>query len=412
MIALGVADLVIIAGRTLALDTGAVLELLDPAAAERALAQAGPGAAPGDPARRAALVLTALVRERPLRRGNQQVALAAMLQFLALNGWDVDLDPPGTVRSVVAEVTAGHVGAADVADWLAPRLRPDDPGAPRRGEAPMRERPVRVAVKVEQLRQATMRMQPTGAFRRFTDRARQVVCLAVEEARLRRHHEVGPEHLLLGLLFEGEGVAAMVLEAAGISLEDARARIDEIIGKGQDPATGNIPFTPQGKRTLERSLREALSLGQLYIGTEHLLLALMAEGDGAVARVLAGLGAEYAQIRDRVLGFCRPSPGGSARMFGVTVPADLVDTEERLAQLRRRKDAALDAGDLEAAAALRDRERQLRTSKAKLERLLTAGEDFRGAIAENQRMREEVNRLRALLRQHGIEPGEGTAQTA
>ena len=140
MIALEVADLVVIASRTLSLDTGQVLDLLDPAATEHALAQARPGSEPGDPASLAAALLHALVRQQPLRHGNQQVALAVMLQFLALNGWDVDPDPPGPVATVVAELTAGTLDTRNVADWLAPRLRPSDHAAIRAKEAPMRRR--------------------------------------------------------------------------------------------------------------------------------------------------------------------------------------------------------------------------------------------------------------------------------
>jgi prophage maintenance system killer protein len=141
VIELEVADLVLIAARTLGLDTGQVLDLLDVAAAERALAQARPGSEPGDPATRAAALLHALVRQRPLRRGNQQVALAAMLQFLALNGWDMDQDPPGPVAAMVAQLAAGTLGTKDIADWLAPRLRPSGRAATPVKEAPMRERP-------------------------------------------------------------------------------------------------------------------------------------------------------------------------------------------------------------------------------------------------------------------------------
>ena len=130
MIALEVADLVLIAGRTLGLDTGQVLDLLDVAVAEHALAQARPGSESGDPATGAAALLHALVRRRPLARGNQQVALAAMLQFLAVNGWEMDPDPPGPVAALVTGLTAGTLDAEKAADWLAPRLRPGVRPAP------------------------------------------------------------------------------------------------------------------------------------------------------------------------------------------------------------------------------------------------------------------------------------------
>ena len=133
MIALEVADLVVIASRTLGLDTGQVLDLLDPAAAERALAQARPGSGPGEPAGRAAVLLHALVRERPLRRGNQQVALVAMLQFLALNGWEIDPDLPGPVAAMVAELAAGTLSIKDAAG---PPARPRRPCGCHRAAPP------------------------------------------------------------------------------------------------------------------------------------------------------------------------------------------------------------------------------------------------------------------------------------
>ena len=199
MITLEVADLVVIASRTLGLDTAQVLDLLDTTAAEHALAQARPGSEPGDLATAAAALLHALVCEQPLRSGNQQVALVAVLQFLALNGWQMDPDPPGPIADVVAGIAAGAVGTKDVVDALAPRLRPSDRSGTRVKEAPMRGRPP--LALAERLKRATMRTQPRDMFGRFTDRARRAVHLAQEEARLLRHTGIGTEHLLLGLLY-------------------------------------------------------------------------------------------------------------------------------------------------------------------------------------------------------------------
>jgi len=282
VIALEVADLVVIASRTLKLDTGRVLDLLDPAAAEHALAQAEPDSEPGDPASQAAALLHALVRQRPLRRGNEQVALAAMLQFLALNGWDVDPDPPGPVAAVVAKLAAGALGTKDLTDWLAPRLRPGDRAEARVKEAPMRGRPA--LPLAERIKKATMRKQPKGMFQRFTDRARRAVHLAQEEARLLRHDYVGTEHLLLALLYEEEGVAAKALALLGISRQDVRAQVEETIGYGHSPPAGPMPFTAPAKKALELSLREALALGHHYIGTEHLLLGLLREARASAPR--------------------------------------------------------------------------------------------------------------------------------
>src|SRR5256885_1194699 len=128
-------------------------------------------------------------------------------------------------------------------------------------------------------------------FERFTDRARRVVVLAQEEARMLNHNYIGTEHILLGLIHEGEGVAAKALESLGISLEGVRQQVEEIIGQGQQAPSGHIPFTPRAKKVLELSLREALQLGHNYIGTEHILLGLIREGEGVAAQVLVKLGA-------------------------------------------------------------------------------------------------------------------------
>ena len=446
MIELDVADLVIIAGGTLGLDTGQVLDLLDPAAAERALDQARPVTEPRDrltpgasailkivdtpgtpgapailkvldvpgtpaaPAVVAAALLHALVRQRPFRYGNHQVALAAMLQFLAVNGWAMDPDPPETVAAMVTEVAAGTVDIMAVAACLTPRLRPIGHAA-RVTEAPMRQG----LAFAERLKMATMHRQPKGMFQRFTDRARRAIYLAQEEARLLRHDQVGLEHLLLGLLYEGEGVAATALTSLGISLEDIREQVEEIIGHGDSPARGHIPFAPPAKKALEVSLRMALQLGQTYIGTEHVLLALLAAVDGVPAQVLGAAGADHSRVRERVLRLLS-SGGGLAdphtRLVRVGVPADLVATAEQLSLVRRQKQAAFDAGNLDSAGELRDREKQLRADKRRLEDQLTSGMDMQAVIAENQRVHLELHRLRDLLRQHGIEPDGGTARSA
>ena len=138
-------------------------------------------------------------------------------------------------------------------------------------------------------------------FEKFTDKARRVVVLAQEEAKMLNHNYIGTEHLLLGLIHEGEGVAAKSLEALNISLEQVREQVQEIIGQGQTPPTGHIPFTPRAKKVLELSLREALQLGHSYIGTEHLLLGLIREGEGVAAQVLTKLGADANKVRQQVV---------------------------------------------------------------------------------------------------------------
>ncbi len=152
-------------------------------------------------------------------------------------------------------------------------------------------------------------------FERFTDRARRVVVLAQEEARLLNHNYIGTEHILLGLIHEGEGVAAKALESLGISLEAVRSQVEEIIGQGGSSPSGHIPFTPRAKKVLELSLREALQLGHNYIGTEHILLGLIREGEGVAAQVLVKLGADLSRVRQQVIqllsGYSGPAGGGS-----------------------------------------------------------------------------------------------------
>jgi ATP-dependent Clp protease ATP-binding subunit ClpC len=138
-------------------------------------------------------------------------------------------------------------------------------------------------------------------FEKFTDKARRVVVLAQEEAKLLNHNYIGTEHILLGLIHEGEGVAAKSLEALGINLESVREQVQDIIGQGQQAPTGHIPFTPRAKKVLELSLREALQLGHSYIGTEHLLLGLIREGEGVAAQVLTKLGADTNKVRQQVI---------------------------------------------------------------------------------------------------------------
>jgi ATP-dependent Clp protease ATP-binding subunit ClpC len=166
-------------------------------------------------------------------------------------------------------------------------------------------------------------------FERFTDRARRVVVLAQEEARLLNHAYIGTEHILLGLIHEGEGVAAKALESMSISLEAVRNQVEEIIGQGGSSPSGHIPFTPRAKKVLELSLREALQLGHNYIGTEHILLGLIREGEGVAAQVLVKLGADLSRVRQQVIQLLsgyqgssgsgqssRPESGGQAAGVG------------------------------------------------------------------------------------------------
>ena len=190
-------------------------------------------------------------------------------------------------------------------------------------------------------------------FERFTDRARRVVVLAQEEARLLNHSYIGTEHILLGLIHEGEGVAAKALESLSISLEAVRAQVEEIIGQGGSSPSGHIPFTPRAKKVLELSLREALQLGHNYIGTEHILLGLLREGEGVATQVLVKLGADLGKVRQQVIqllsGYQGPAskgdapssgaaPGGSKEESGEKGGSQILDQFGRnLTQLARDK---------------------------------------------------------------------------
>jgi ATP-dependent Clp protease ATP-binding subunit ClpC len=168
---------------------------------------------------------------------------------------------------------------------------------------------------------------PGGAdmFERFTDRARRVVVLAQEEARMLNHNYIGTEHILLGLIHEGEGVAAKALESLNISLEAVRQQVEEIIGQGQAAPTGHIPFTPRAKKVLELSLRESRQLGHNDIGTEHILLGLIREGEGVGAQVLQKLGADLNRVRQQVIQLLQ----------GYAAPQHPIEASEVSARLER-----------------------------------------------------------------------------
>ena len=186
-------------------------------------------------------------------------------------------------------------------------------------------------------------------FERFTERARQVVVLAQDEARGLKHNYIGTEHLLLGLLREEEGLAARVLEGLHVTAEEVRAQVRRIIGEGDEVAVGQIPFTPRAKKVLELALREAMSLGHNYIGTEHVLLGIARENQGVAARILLDFDVDAEKIRNEIIG----KLSGPRVALGEPVPHNL------LLRIRAEKEAAMDAGQLERAAQLHDEERRL-----------------------------------------------------
>jgi ATP-dependent Clp protease ATP-binding subunit ClpA len=282
-------------------------------------------------------------------------------------------------------------------------------------------------------------------FERFTDRARRAVVLAQEEARLLEHGYIGTEHLLLGLIRESEGVAARALDAMEIDGDAVRQQVEAIVGQGENAPSGHIPFTPRAKRALELSLRESDQMGHHYIGTEHILLGLVREGDGVAAQVLVKLGADLNRVRQQVIqlldgataqGAGEGEGGRGWRASGVRagvideILARINATDERLAaierwvgmgphtrdleteiaQLRQDKESAIGSQDFETAAALRDKEKRLLADKAHEEEQWVTGTGDHISLAEDvERLSAELDRLRATLRDHGIEPGPGAA---
>jgi ATP-dependent Clp protease ATP-binding subunit ClpC len=274
---------------------------------------------------------------------------------------------------------------------------------------------------------------------RFSDRARRVVVLAQEEARTLNHNYIGTEHILLGLIHEGDGVAARSLESLGISLDAVRQQVEEIIGRGQQAPSGHIPFTPRAKKVLELSLREALQLGHGYIGTEHILLGLLREGDGVAAQVLVRLGADLNRVLGQVILLLHGYQGQDVGSAGsdlrararavlpddalawfdaldlrltalerwVSMQPDLEGLDQQIARIRREMEAAAARQDSQAATALRDQEKQLLADRADREKEWARSAAGRGTVAkELDRLNTELERLRATLREHGIEPGD------
>jgi ATP-dependent Clp protease ATP-binding subunit ClpA len=307
-------------------------------------------------------------------------------------------------------------------------------------------------------------------FGRFTDEARRVLDLALDEARTRGSNRIGTEHILLGLVEERDGVAAGALELMGISLDAVRQQIEEITGQGQEaPAPSHQQYTLRAKRALDMSLREALQLGDHHIGTEHILLGLLREGEGPAAQVLIELGADLKLVRQQVLRLLEdgdgaegaggaaeaaggaangqprpgapgaPGPGPAAAGSGGTTlegrmlaqilgrieamdarlsaveqqlgsGPDVSDLDKQIAQARQDKESAAGAEDYEHAAALRDTERQLVADKTVRQKEWADAHPDLPSLAEGLHMlSDEVGRLRGLLSQQGSKSRDGAA---
>jgi ATP-dependent Clp protease ATP-binding subunit ClpA len=305
-------------------------------------------------------------------------------------------------------------------------------------------------------------------FERFTNQARRVVVLAQEESRSLNHNYIGTEHLVLGLLREGQGTGAKALESLDVTVEAVRGEVETRIGRGDQQQSGHIPFTPRAKKALELSLRESLALGHDYIGTGHLMLGLIRQGDGVGVEILVGLGTDLNVLRARVIELLpNDTEEGDAsgrrtriltrterlsgavqglldsidarltmieRHLGITrsVPDELRTYDRRIAKVVGAKEEAIEGQDFERAAALREEEKQLRSERARAEVELEearrrevaraesepergdgpAAEDgpgeapATGTADEVTRLQAEVARLTAVLREHAIDLGE------
>jgi prophage maintenance system killer protein len=387
MITLDVADLAVIAGQVLGISPGATLDRIDLAAAQAALAEtelaetelaetelaetelaetelaetelaetgrgeAGPAdGGSADAALAATVLIRALLRHRPFPGRGQQVAVAAGLQFLALNGWQADLDPPGATLVLIEGLASGRLSPAEAAAWLSPRL--SSPAPPAR-EKPMRTTLPRLLRAIDPRPRAGIQHPVTG-FIPFTDDARDVAVSARQEAERLGLDHPGSAQFLLSLIAAGDGVAARALERLRISPQDVRQRLAQITGQYQPPDPAG-PGTPLVMWVMPRAVGEAVADGRDYIGTEHILLALFHAGDDTAAQALASLGAGEREVR-----------GAITAVTGDRGPI-------RHAVHRAHKPAPRDD--------------------------------------EIRRLRREVARLGDLLREHGIEPGGSDQKSA
>jgi prophage maintenance system killer protein len=346
-------DVLAVAARVMDCDSGRVVRRTDLDLIDQVLAEARSG--PGDLADATAVLLCGLVRHRPFSGPNRLIAVAVTLQLVTLNNADLELEPVEEFDSLLDQISAGEATAA----WVAQRLR-------------QRLGPEHIAtVIVADFSEEAVFWEEIDMFERFSERARRAMVLAQDEARALNHDYIGTEHVLLGLIQEGDGVGAKALANAGISAPAVRAVIKETIGRGHDQPRGHIPFTPRTKTVLELSHRESMQLGQGYIGTEHILLGLVREGEGVAAQCLTKLGADLDKLRQQVVDLLGHRDRGEALVRGFLT------------------EGAEHSGNLPWAAA--GRRHHLMAELASL-------------FDENERLNGEVARLRQTLRRHDLDP--------
>jgi prophage maintenance system killer protein len=313
--ALDVADLVVIGARVLGIGTVAALERVDPQAAQTALAEAPVALSLPDSYAAAAAcahLMSGLLRHPPFPEHRERVAVAVGLQFLAVNGWQADLDPPHVAAMVVRCLASGRIEPDDVAGWLAARLSAPAARGIRMPHFRNKESPVRLPLHGPARRAyGGAGMSVDGRMlARFSDHAAAAVFMARQEARRLGHGSVDPEHLLLGLIRVGEGTGISALDRLGVSPEALRRQLEESIGHGAERTHGPVRFSrPRGQKVLTSALPEALAHGTTDICTAHLLLAQYHD-DGAASRTLAGLGATEDRVRDTIAALRAHAPAG------------------------------------------------------------------------------------------------------
>lgn len=346
---LEVGDVIVVAAQLDGLEPSELAGHLDLEAVAAALAAVRQDRA--DAARASAMLFTELSRRRAFGESSLRLAWACACQLASLNGLELGSEASADLVALLREIARGGGDVDRLVAWMRRLAAPARtiPTTEEEGSRMSEPRGLRRTLRLRGL-------SGSDKLHRFTDRARRAMVLAQEEARLLNHNFIGTEHLLLGLLLEGDGVAAQALEGLGVSVVPVREKVQRIIGPSASLPTSGPPFTPRAKKVMELSLREALQLGHNYIGTEHLLLGLLREGEGVAVQVLKTMGAHPARVRQQV----------------IQVLASYNQGEATPAELRDRVEASVSA-----------------------------------LLESNARLEAEVERLHSILRAHGITPGKG-----